>query len=36
MYALIHFIAWPLLIYLAYVWIKYAIRKYGRELEKNF
>ncbi len=34
-YGLIHFIAWPFIIVVAYFWIKWAIQKYGPVLENE-
>ncbi len=33
-YGLIHFIAWPLVIWLAYLWSQWAVKKYARKLEE--
>ena len=32
-YALLHFISWPLLIWLAYLWIRWAVRRFERTIE---
>ncbi len=34
-YALIHFISWPLLIWLSYILIRLAVNKYEKRLDEN-
>ncbi len=34
-YGLIHFIAWPFVIILAYLWVQWAIKKYASILNKT-